>query len=213
MTFAPDNSAKILRSGRTTTVVRPGFRRPLPHALSARSCTHFGGGSCCTFASVIVIGAQVNGRGLANRQRTQVVLFFWFGWGGVVPPVEGARLPLYPAQLICSACGSCRSPSHSVCVHTNTEQTPGATPGGTTNERHTPMNPVDKLLKKDEHREAMLRALGSAHTALDDAIANYRTAFKTATTIGWPKADLTKAGFPDPIRLPKATTRTPDAEA
>ena len=60
------------------------------------------------------------------------------------------------------------------------------------------MNPVDKLLKKDEHREA---------------IANYRLAFKTATTIGWPKADLTKAGFPDPIRLPKASTRTPDAEA
>lgn len=75
------------------------------------------------------------------------------------------------------------------------------------------MNPVDKLLKKDEHRETMLRALGSAHTALDDAIANYRTAFKTATTIGWPKADLTKAGFPDPVRLPKASTRTPDAEA
>ena len=75
------------------------------------------------------------------------------------------------------------------------------------------MNPVDKLLKKDERREAMLRALGSAHTALDDAIANYRLAFKTATTIGWPKADLTKAGFPDPTRLPKASTRTPDAEA
>ncbi|WP_297909106.1 hypothetical protein [uncultured Actinomyces sp.] len=76
-----------------------------------------------------------------------------------------------------------------------------------------PMNPVDKLLKKDEHREAMLRALGSAHTALDDAIANYRLAFRTATTIGWPKADLIKAGFPDPARLPKASTRTPDAEA
>ena len=76
-----------------------------------------------------------------------------------------------------------------------------------------PMNPVDKLLKKDEHREAMLRALGSAHTALNDAIANYRLAFKTATTIGWPKADLTKAGFPDPIRLPKTSGRTPDAEA
>ena len=77
----------------------------------------------------------------------------------------------------------------------------------------THMDPLHKLLKKDEHREAMLRALGSAHTALDDAIANYRLAFKTATSIGWPKADLTKAGFPDPLRLPKALTRTPDAEA
>lgn len=75
------------------------------------------------------------------------------------------------------------------------------------------MNPVDKLLKQDEHREAMLRALGSAHAALGDSVANYRLAFKTATTIGWPKADLIKAGFPDPTRLPKASARTPDAEA
>ena len=63
------------------------------------------------------------------------------------------------------------------------------------------MNPLDKLLQKDEHREAVLRALGSAHTALDDAVANYRLAFKAATSIGWSKADLTKAGFPDPTRL------------
>lgn len=101
----------------------------------------------------------------------------------------------------------------SVCVHTNTDQTPGTALGGATNERRTHMNPVDKLLKQDEHREAMLRALGSAHTALGDAVANYRLAFRTATTIGWPKADLIKAGFPDPTRLPKASTRTPDAEA
>lgn len=60
------------------------------------------------------------------------------------------------------------------------------------------MNPLDKLLQKDEHREAVLRALGSAHTALDDAVVNYRLAFKAATSIGWSKADLTKAGFPDP---------------
>ncbi len=100
-----------------------------------------------------------------------------------------------------------------MCVHTNTDQTQGATSGGPTNERHTDMNPVDKLLKIDEDREATLRALGSAHTALDDAIATYRVAFKTATTIGWSKPDLTKAGFPDPVRLPKTSGRTPDAEA
>lgn len=70
------------------------------------------------------------------------------------------------------------------------------------------MKPLDKLLQKDEHREAVLRALGSAHTALDDAVANYRLAFKAATSIGWSKADLTKAGFPDPTRLPKAATRS-----
>lgn len=101
LTFAPENSAKIFRSGRTTTVVRPGLRRPLPHALSTRSCTHFGGGSCCTFASVIVVGAQVNGRGLGIKRSASALLSFWFGWGGVVPPMEGARLPLYPAYLFC----------------------------------------------------------------------------------------------------------------
>lgn len=73
------------------------------------------------------------------------------------------------------------------------------------------MDPAHKLLQKDEHREAMLRALGSAHNALDDAIANYRLAFKAATASGWSKADLIRVGFPDPIRLPKASSRNPDA--
>ena len=41
----------------------------------------------------------MNGRGPECQQRTQVVLFFWFGWGGVVPPMEGARLPLHAAHL------------------------------------------------------------------------------------------------------------------
>ena len=75
------------------------------------------------------------------------------------------------------------------------------------------MDPLHKLLKKDEDREAAVRALGDAHSTLDETIAAYCSAFKAATSIGWSKADLTKAGFPDPIRLPKATTRTPDAEA
>lgn len=137
------------------------------------------------------------------------VVLVWLGWDRAPNGGGTTAAPRCLSVLLAEATFRPRS----VCVHTNTEQTPGATPGGTTNERHTPMNPVDKLLKKDEHREAMLRALGSAHTALDDAIANYRVAFKTATTIGWPKAALTKAGFPDPVRLPKASTRTPDAEA
>ena len=111
------------------------------------------------------------------------------------------------------ACAAVHRRQCSLCAYADTVLVPGATPGGATNERRTHMNPVDKLLKQDEHREAMLRALGSAHTALGDAVANYRLAFRTATTIGWPKADLIKAGFPDPTRLPKASTRTPDAEA
>ena len=75
------------------------------------------------------------------------------------------------------------------------------------------MDPLHKLLKKDEDREAVVRALGAAHSALDEAIATYRIAFKAATSIGWSKADLTKAGFPDPVHLPKTSGRTPEAEA
>ena len=75
------------------------------------------------------------------------------------------------------------------------------------------MDPLHKLLKKDEDREAVVRALGAAHSALDEAIATYRIAFKAATSIGWSKADLTKAGFPDPVRLPKTSGRTTEAEA
>lgn len=70
------------------------------------------------------------------------------------------------------------------------------------------MDPLHKLLKKDEDREVAVRALGDAHNTLDEAISAYRTAFKAATSIGWSKADLTKAGFPDPTRLPKAATRS-----
>lgn len=136
-----------------------------------------------------------------------------FGLVGVGSRPQGRGHDCRSTLLICSARGSFLSPSHSVCVHTNTDQTQGATSGGPTNERHIAMNPLDKLLQKDEHREAVLRALGSAHTALDDAVANYRLAFKAATSIGWSKADLTKAGFPDPVRLPKTSGRTPDAEA
>ena len=210
LTFAPENSAKILRSGRTTTVVRPGFRRPLPHALSARSRTHFGGGSCCTFAPVIVTGAQVKGHRLAIKRWALAFLSFWFGWGGVVPPMEGARLPLHVAHLFRLR----KLPSVlAVCACTPTRIKHPAPHPVVPRIEGIHMDPLHKLLKKDEDREAVVRALGAAHSTLDEAIAAYRIAFKAATSIGWPKADLTKAGFPDPIRLPKASTRTPDAEA
>jgi hypothetical protein len=75
------------------------------------------------------------------------------------------------------------------------------------------MDPLHKLLKKDEDREAAVRALGDTHSTLDEAVAAYRSAFKAATSIGWSKADLTRAGFPDPTRLPKTTTRSTDADA
>lgn len=75
------------------------------------------------------------------------------------------------------------------------------------------MDPLHKLLKKDEDREAAVRALGDAHHALDEAVATYRCAFKAATSNDWSKADLTRAGFPDPGRLPKASLRSSDTEA
>lgn len=74
------------------------------------------------------------------------------------------------------------------------------------------MDPLHKLLKQDEEREVAVRALGDAHHALDGAISAYRTAFKAATSIGWSKADLTRAGFPDPTRLPKVATRLTGTE-
>ena len=43
------------------------------------------------------------------------------------------------------------------------------------------MDPLHKLLKKDEDREAAVRALGDAHHALDEVVATYRSAFKAAT--------------------------------
>ena len=61
--------------------------------------------------------------------------------------MEGARLR-HVAPLIRSACASSFT-SCSLCAHTGTALVPGATPGGATNERHMPMNPVDKLLKKE----------------------------------------------------------------
>lgn len=37
------------------------------------------------------------GRCLGIKRSASVLLSFWFGWGGVVPPMEGARLPLHAA--------------------------------------------------------------------------------------------------------------------
>lgn len=37
------------------------------------------------------------GRCLGIKRSASVLPSFWFGWGGVVPPMEGARLPLHAA--------------------------------------------------------------------------------------------------------------------
>lgn len=39
------------------------------------------------------------GRCLGIKRSASALPSFWFGWGGVVPPMEGARLPLHAAHL------------------------------------------------------------------------------------------------------------------
>lgn len=74
------------------------------------------------------------------------------------------------------------------------------------------MDPVAILLQKDGSREEALRNLGGALEALEEAVASYREAFKDATSLGWPKTDLIKAGFTDPAKLPRSRKKNDTAE-
>jgi hypothetical protein len=66
-------------------------------------------------------------------------------------------------------------------------------------------DPVAALLERDEHREDMLRGLGLALRNLADVVGEYKSAWKAATGTGWAKADLVKAGFLDPVKLPRVS--------
>lgn len=68
-------------------------------------------------------------------------------------------------------------------------------------------NPVAVLLGRDEHKEEMLRGLGLALGNLADAVEEYRAAWRSATGTGWAKGDLVKAGFVDPLKLPRGMDR------
>lgn len=68
-------------------------------------------------------------------------------------------------------------------------------------------DPVAALLERDEHKEEMLRGLGLALGNLADVVEEYRSAWKSATGTGWAKADLVKAGFVDPLKLPRGMDR------
>lgn len=74
------------------------------------------------------------------------------------------------------------------------------------------MDPVSLLLQKDRSREEALRNLGGALEALEEAIASYREAFRDASTMGWSKTDLIKAGFTDPVKLPRSRKKNDVAE-
>lgn len=67
-------------------------------------------------------------------------------------------------------------------------------------------DPVEKLLERDEHRETMLRTLGSKLTTMWEVSDEYKDAWRAATGVGWARADLIKAGFVDPSKLPRRTS-------
>lgn len=68
-------------------------------------------------------------------------------------------------------------------------------------------DPVAVLLDRDEHKEEMLRGLGLALGNLADVLEAYRVAWKSATGTGWAKNDLLRAGFVDPLKLPRGLGR------
>ena len=68
-------------------------------------------------------------------------------------------------------------------------------------------DPVAVLLDRDGHKEEMLRGLGLALGNLADVVEEYRSAWKSATGTGWAKGDLVKAGFVDPLKLPRGMDR------
>ena len=95
------------------------------HALSNRSLRAF------RAASWALLGAFVL---LAQRQRANKTLgdntgptcACPFGLVGVGSRPQWRGHDCRSTLLICSACGSFLSPAHSMCVHTNTDQTQGA---------------------------------------------------------------------------------------
>ena len=64
-------------------------------------------------------------------------------------------------------------------------------------------DPVEKLLVRDAAKEGMLRQLGLAQRSLLEDAREFREAWKAATGVGWATVDLKKAGFCDPVRLPR----------
>ena len=72
----------------------------------------------------------------------------------------------------------------------------------------TTNDPVSAQLNTENDRTAAAQNLGRDLATLNEAIDAYKNAWKTATTAGWAKTDLVRAGFLDPSRLPRTTTRT-----
>ncbi|MCI7456332.1 hypothetical protein [Actinomyces urogenitalis] len=75
-------------------------------------------------------------------------------------------------------------------------------------------DPLTSLLRADAQRTDAARELTSAMSALVDAASSYRTAWRRATSLGWARTDLVRAGLVDPQRLPRNLARaTPQPSA
>lgn len=70
-------------------------------------------------------------------------------------------------------------------------------------------DPIASLLAAQHDREQAVRDLNTAHGRLQQAISDYRTAWTTATSAGWARTDLVRAGLTNPERLPRRRTTKP----
>ncbi|WP_172193325.1 hypothetical protein [Actinomyces faecalis] len=69
-------------------------------------------------------------------------------------------------------------------------------------------DPLTALLRTDTERTDAARELATAMTALVDAAASYKAAWRHATSLGWARTDLVRAGLLAPQRLPRNLART-----
>ncbi len=66
-------------------------------------------------------------------------------------------------------------------------------------------DPLAALLDTQTGRTTAAHELGEAHEQLVTAIDRYRSAWRKATSLGWARTQLTRAGLTDPARLPRTT--------
>ncbi|MDK8237445.1 hypothetical protein [Actinomyces urogenitalis] len=72
-------------------------------------------------------------------------------------------------------------------------------------------DPLTSLLRADAQRTDAARDLTSAMSTLVNAVSIYKAAWRHATSLGWARTDLVRAGLVDPQRLPRNLARaTPE---
>ena len=71
-------------------------------------------------------------------------------------------------------------------------------------------DPLAALLDTQTGRTTAAHELGEAHEQLVTAIDRYRSAWRKATSLGWARTQLTRAGLTAPAHHGRATRRRPD---